>query len=124
MPHLLLLLALIAVPAHAAEPLTPTLVAIPAGSFDMGALQGGGDSDEHPPRLGVAVDALEVATTPVTVAQFRHFVAITGHITDAERGAGCTVRVSHGNEVAMKRVCVDGPVFDSASIDWAALASH
>ena len=38
--------------------------------------------------------------------------------------AGCTVRVSHGNEVAMKRVCVDGPVFDSASIDWAALASH
>lgn len=38
--------------------------------------------------------------------------------------AGCTVRVSQGNEVAMKRVCVDGPIFDAASIDWATLASH
>ena len=30
--------------------------------------------------------------------------------------AGCTVKVSSGNDVAMKRVCVDGPVFDAKSI--------
>ena len=30
--------------------------------------------------------------------------------------AGCTVKVSYGKDVAMKRVCVDGPVFDAKSI--------
>ena len=30
--------------------------------------------------------------------------------------AGCTVKVSSGKDVAMKRVCVDGPVFDAKSI--------
>ena len=30
--------------------------------------------------------------------------------------AGCTVKVTSGKDVAMKRVCVDGPVFDATSI--------
>ncbi len=30
--------------------------------------------------------------------------------------AGCTVKVTSGKDVAMKRVCVDGPVFDAKSI--------
>ena len=30
--------------------------------------------------------------------------------------AGCAVRVRTGNGPAMKRVCVDGPVFDGHSI--------
>ena len=33
--------------------------------------------------------------------------------------AGCTVRVNTPTGPAMKRVCVDGPVFDAAVIDWA-----
>lgn len=32
--------------------------------------------------------------------------------------AGCAVRVNTPDGPAMKRVCVDGPVFDAASIDW------
>jgi dihydroorotate dehydrogenase electron transfer subunit len=32
--------------------------------------------------------------------------------------AGCTVQVRTPNGPAMKRVCVDGPVFDAASIEW------
>ena len=32
--------------------------------------------------------------------------------------AGCTVRVSTPDGDAMKRVCVDGPVFDAASVVW------
>jgi dihydroorotate dehydrogenase electron transfer subunit len=32
--------------------------------------------------------------------------------------AGCTVRVNTPQGPAMKRVCVDGPVFDGASIVW------
>jgi dihydroorotate dehydrogenase electron transfer subunit len=33
--------------------------------------------------------------------------------------AGCTVRVITPTGPAMKRVCVDGPVFDAAVVDWA-----
>jgi dihydroorotate dehydrogenase electron transfer subunit len=32
--------------------------------------------------------------------------------------AGCTVRVLTPTGPAMKRVCVDGPVFDAAIVDW------
>jgi dihydroorotate dehydrogenase electron transfer subunit len=32
--------------------------------------------------------------------------------------AGCAVRVRDGNGDAMKRVCVDGPVFDANSVLW------
>lgn len=32
--------------------------------------------------------------------------------------AGCTVRVITAEGPAMKRVCVDGPVFDATLIDW------
>ena len=34
--------------------------------------------------------------------------------------AGCTVRVNTSTGPAMKRVCVDGPVFDAAAVDWSA----
>jgi dihydroorotate dehydrogenase electron transfer subunit len=33
--------------------------------------------------------------------------------------AGCTVRINTPAGPAMKRVCVDGPVFDAAMVDWA-----
>ena len=32
--------------------------------------------------------------------------------------AGCAVRINTAAGPAMKRVCVDGPVFDGASIIW------
>jgi dihydroorotate dehydrogenase electron transfer subunit len=32
--------------------------------------------------------------------------------------AGCAVRVNTPTGPAMKRVCVDGPVFDAAAVDW------
>ncbi len=32
--------------------------------------------------------------------------------------AGCTVRITTPQGLAMKRVCVDGPVFDASIIDW------
>ena len=32
--------------------------------------------------------------------------------------AGCTVRITTPEGPAMKRVCVDGPVFDASLIDW------
>ena len=35
--------------------------------------------------------------------------------------AGCAVRVRDGSEEAMKRVCVDGPVFPADTVVWNAL---
>jgi dihydroorotate dehydrogenase electron transfer subunit len=32
--------------------------------------------------------------------------------------AGCAVRLNTPDGAAMKRVCVDGPVFDAAQVDW------
>jgi dihydroorotate dehydrogenase electron transfer subunit len=32
--------------------------------------------------------------------------------------AGCAVRINTPQGPAMKRVCVDGPVFDAAAVDW------
>jgi len=32
--------------------------------------------------------------------------------------AGCTVRINTPEGPAMKRVCVDGPVFDARTVDW------
>ena len=32
--------------------------------------------------------------------------------------AGCTVEISTVTGSAMKRVCVDGPVFDARSVNW------
>ena len=32
--------------------------------------------------------------------------------------AGCTVRINTPAGPAMKRVCVDGPVFDAQAVDW------
>jgi dihydroorotate dehydrogenase electron transfer subunit len=32
--------------------------------------------------------------------------------------AGCAVEISTDDGAAMKRVCVDGPVFDAATVAW------
>jgi dihydroorotate dehydrogenase electron transfer subunit len=32
--------------------------------------------------------------------------------------AGCTVKINTSNGDAMKRVCVDGPVFDATTVVW------
>src|ERR1700712_2517563 len=58
------------------------MIALSGGSFLMG-------SDEFYPEEGpvheVRVDAFELDRHPVTVAQFRAFVAATGYVTVAER---------------------------------------
>ena len=36
--------------------------------------------------------------------------------------AGCTVRMLEPDGPAMRRVCVDGPVFEASRVDWEALA--
>ena len=71
-------------------PQCPQMVYIPAGSFRMGDIQGGGQSDEKPVHR-VSVDAFLLGQTEVTVAQFRAFVKASSYKTEAEQGDGCYV---------------------------------
>jgi sulfatase modifying factor 1 len=58
------------------------MASVPAGRFTMGAT--GFYPDEGPPRA-VELDGFAVDRHPVTVREFRRFVAETGYVTVAER---------------------------------------
>ncbi len=66
------------------DPMHPTagMVAIPAGTFSMGAA--GERAEEGPPRT-VSIAAFRIDRTEVTNAAFARFVAATGYKTLAER---------------------------------------
>jgi formylglycine-generating enzyme required for sulfatase activity len=70
--------------------LGPKMVWIPAGSFRMGDIQGGGDDDEKPVHR-VSINRFAMSRTEVTVGEFRRFVNATGYKTEAEKGDGCYV---------------------------------
>ena len=70
-------------------PQCPQMVYIPTGSFRMGDIQGGGDSNEKPVHR-VSVSAFLLGQTEVTVGQFRAFVDASGYKTEAEQeDRGC-----------------------------------
>ncbi len=56
-------------------------VRVPGGSFEMGSTA----RPEEGPVREVTVASFDLATTEVTVRQFRAFVQATGYLTDAER---------------------------------------
>ncbi|WP_376696530.1 SUMF1/EgtB/PvdO family nonheme iron enzyme [Wenzhouxiangella sp. EGI_FJ10305] len=67
----------------------PEMVVIPAGSFRMGSPSGEADrQDNEGPQHNVSIPAFALATTEVTVGEFRRFVEATGYRTDAEKNAG------------------------------------
>ena len=68
--------------------LGPKMVWIPAGTFRMGDIQGGGGSDEKPVHR-VSVSRFAMGVYEVTVGEFRQFVNATGYKTEAEKGDGC-----------------------------------
>jgi len=68
--------------------LGPQMVWIPAGSFRMGDIQGGGYDDEKPVHR-VSINRFAMSRTEVTVGEFRRFVNATGYKTEAEKGDGC-----------------------------------
>lgn len=70
--------------------LGPEMVMIPAGSFQMGDIQGGGVSYEQPVHW-VSVSAFAMGRYEVTVGEFRQFVNATGYVTEAEKGDGCRI---------------------------------
>ncbi len=72
------------------ESYEPEMVSIPAGSFKMGDIQGGGDSDEKPVHK-VYIKAFKISKYEVTREQFRAFVNATNYKTEAERGDGCWI---------------------------------
>ena len=65
-----------------------TLIHVPAGPFEMGSRDG--EPFEQPVHT-VNLSGYWIGKFPITVAQFRTFVADTGYVTDAERAEGCWV---------------------------------
>ena len=65
------------------------LIYVPAGPFEMGSRDG--EPFEQPVHA-VMLSGYWIGKFPITVAQFRTFVADTGYVTDAERAEGCWVR--------------------------------
>jgi formylglycine-generating enzyme required for sulfatase activity len=68
----------------------PEMVVIPAGTFQMGDIQGKGVSWERPVHE-VILDAFAIGRNPVTVGEFRRFVEATGYQTEAEQQDGTSV---------------------------------
>ncbi|MDM8558256.1 SUMF1/EgtB/PvdO family nonheme iron enzyme [Candidatus Parabeggiatoa sp. HSG14] len=68
----------------------PEMVWIPAGTFRMGDIQGGGYDSEKPVH-SVSVNRFSMGRYEVTVGEFRRFVNATRYKTDAEKGDGCYV---------------------------------
>jgi formylglycine-generating enzyme required for sulfatase activity len=68
----------------------PEMVVIPAGNFQMGDIQDGGDSDEKPVHW-VSIEKFAMGKYEVTVGDFRKFVNASGYKTEAEKNDGCYV---------------------------------
>jgi formylglycine-generating enzyme required for sulfatase activity len=68
-----------------------TLVKLPKGTVTLGlpAAQPDAEPDESPPTRVRLTNDFWIGATEVTVAQWRYFADLTGHITEAEvAGAG------------------------------------
>ena len=62
------------------------MVTVPGGSFEMGSIASDSlELDGEGPVRTVYLDEFDIDATAVTVEQFSHFIAATGHETDAER---------------------------------------
>jgi formylglycine-generating enzyme required for sulfatase activity len=67
--------------------LGPEMVRIPAGSFRMGNIQGGGDSDEQPVH-SVYVNQFAIGKFEVTFAEYDKFAEATGRSKPDDQGWG------------------------------------
>lgn len=83
----------------------PELVVVPLGSFRMGSpVRERGRRDNEGPQREVAVGRpFAMAMTEVTVAQFRHFVEATGHVTTAEGAGTSTVYDPRSGRMVQRR---------------------
>jgi formylglycine-generating enzyme required for sulfatase activity len=67
--------------------LGPEMVWIPAGSFLMGNIQGGGDDEEHPVHQ-VSVEKFAMGRYEITFAEYDKFAQATGREKPDDRGWG------------------------------------
>ena len=81
----------------------PAMVVIPAGKFQMGSPEGeaGRDADERQ-HVVVIKKPFAIGQHEVTRGEFRQFIEVSGHKTDAERNEGgyegCSITYREGNE--------------------------
>lgn len=80
----------------------PEMVRIPAGSFRMGDLQGGGDSDEKVHSVSVARFAM--SRFEVTVGEYLRFVRATGRHAPEWQEAGSKYNIQTGTDNHYKKL--------------------
>jgi formylglycine-generating enzyme required for sulfatase activity len=73
----------------AGDILGPNLVVIPAGSFRMGDITGGGLDNERPVKTQELSQSFGISETEISVRAFGIFVNSTSYVTDAEKQKGC-----------------------------------
>ncbi|MCP4697949.1 MAG: SUMF1/EgtB/PvdO family nonheme iron enzyme [Gammaproteobacteria bacterium] len=66
----------------------PEMIPIPGGTFRIGDIQGGGDSDEKPVHE-VTLGKFSVGKYEVKKGEFRQFADVAGYTTEAEKEKGC-----------------------------------
>lgn len=74
----------------------PDLVIVPAGRAQVGDQTGQGRANEQPVRSVLIGEMFGMGVFPVTVEQFRDFVAATEYVTEAEMARGCAALNSEG----------------------------
>ncbi len=92
-PLFLACLSLVLPTGAAQTPLLPEMLAISAGTFQMGSRAG--DADEKPLHTAT-LSGFYLAKTETTFAQFQAFITATAYRTDAERGDGSFIWDSLG----------------------------
>lgn len=73
----------------------PEMVMIPTGQFQMGDIQGGGDSDEKPVHL-VSVAQFAISRYEITVSEYLRFVHATGRHAPEWQKAGSKYNIQTG----------------------------
>ncbi|NVK26240.1 MAG: SUMF1/EgtB/PvdO family nonheme iron enzyme [Gammaproteobacteria bacterium] len=67
----------------------PTLIAIPAGGFQMGDITGRGLDNERPVVSYKIESSFGIGEKEITVKEFSAFVSATNYVTEAEKNRGC-----------------------------------
>jgi len=74
----------------------PDLVIVPAGRAQVGDQTGHGRGNEQPVRSVLIGEMFGMGVFPVSVEQFRDFVAASEYVTEAERAKGCAALSESG----------------------------
>jgi formylglycine-generating enzyme required for sulfatase activity len=82
--------------------LGPKMVWVPAGSFNMGDIQGDGDKDEKPVH-SVSINRFAIGLHEITVGEYLHFVQAKGYVPEWQE-VGSKYNIDTGTDTHYKEL--------------------